>query len=227
MFALQNWFRINCVRISAMVFPRVCQWWPPNGGSSSVGERNSATPLLPQFNPLFTSIEPLFNLFLTGNLEPQFRNHGLQTLGICSLIVQVCFVVSWEVEPLGPQIFEESCRSLQEPLCVPLGMSLQGVPARVHPSARRFEGTPPFQSSWTSAIASDSRSPLSQSSLPCIVCHIKRRATVVRDSLSVGPTGGFLVRVVLGWGGGSQEFRTLKILSAIVRNPSAMSRNSL
>ena len=51
--------------VPALQIPRVCKRWFPNGGSSSVGERNSATPLSPRFNPLFTSILPHFNLFLT------------------------------------------------------------------------------------------------------------------------------------------------------------------
>ena len=38
----------------------------------TVGEQNSATPFLPQFNPLFTSILPHFNLFLTKFL-PQLN----------------------------------------------------------------------------------------------------------------------------------------------------------
>ena len=49
----------------------------------NAGERNSATPVLPQFNPLFASTLPHFDLFLTsflpwlnlcsaGNLEPRF-----------------------------------------------------------------------------------------------------------------------------------------------------------
>ena len=63
-----------------------------------MGERNSATPFLPQFEPpfylSFTSFQPLFNLILpqfnlcsAGNLEPLFRNHGLQSLGMFSLVV--------------------------------------------------------------------------------------------------------------------------------------------
>ena len=44
--------------------PRVCKRWFPNGGSSFMGERNSATPPLPQFFLCFTSILPLSNLFL-------------------------------------------------------------------------------------------------------------------------------------------------------------------
>ena len=38
----------------------------PNGGSNFLGEGNSATPFLPQFNLLFTSILRLFNLFFTS-----------------------------------------------------------------------------------------------------------------------------------------------------------------
>ena len=55
--------------------PRVCKRWFPNGGSSSVGERNSATPFLPQFNPLFTSMLPEFYLNLTS-AQPAISNHG-------------------------------------------------------------------------------------------------------------------------------------------------------
>ena len=61
----------------------------PNGGSISVGKRNSATPFLTQFNPLFTSILPHFNLFLTSFLpnfylnltsaQPAISNNGLET----------------------------------------------------------------------------------------------------------------------------------------------------
>ena len=46
--------------------PGVCKWWSPNGGSSFVGERNSATSILPQFYLCFTSVLPLFNLFFTS-----------------------------------------------------------------------------------------------------------------------------------------------------------------
>ena len=35
--------------------PRVCKRWFPNGGSSSVGERNSATPFIPQFYLITTT----------------------------------------------------------------------------------------------------------------------------------------------------------------------------
>ena len=34
---------------------RVCEWWFPNGGSSSVRRSNFPTPFEPQFNALFTS----------------------------------------------------------------------------------------------------------------------------------------------------------------------------
>ena len=37
-------------------------WWFPDGGSSFMGERSSATFYL-KFKPLFTSILPLFPLF--------------------------------------------------------------------------------------------------------------------------------------------------------------------
>ena len=47
-------------RLEQCQVPKVCKRWFPNGGSSSVGEWNSATPFLPQFNPLFTSILPHF-----------------------------------------------------------------------------------------------------------------------------------------------------------------------
>ena len=67
--------------------PRVCKRWFPNGGSSSVGERNSATPFSPQFNPflpqpylILTSFKPKFCLNLTS-AQPRFGNHGLHTLG--------------------------------------------------------------------------------------------------------------------------------------------------
>ena len=70
---------------TSLLFPRVCQWWFPNGGSSSLGERNSATPFLPQFNLLFTSLLPLFNLVLPlfnlnlTSASSRISNHGLET----------------------------------------------------------------------------------------------------------------------------------------------------
>ena len=65
--------------------PRVCKRWFPNGGSSFVRRSLSATPFLPQFNPLFTSVYlfltsslPLFNLNLTS-ASSGISNHFLET----------------------------------------------------------------------------------------------------------------------------------------------------
>ena len=58
--------------------PRVCKRWFPNGGSSSVWERNSATPLFTSiFYPLITSFLPKFYLNLTS-AQPAISNHGLE-----------------------------------------------------------------------------------------------------------------------------------------------------
>ena len=75
-----------------------------NGGSSFLGERNSATPFSPQFN-LFTSILPLFNLFLPlfnlnlTSASSRISSHGLETtvyrlLG--NALISVSFLIRQE-----------------------------------------------------------------------------------------------------------------------------------
>ena len=80
-----------------------------NGGFQTVvrvflGERNSATPFLPQFNSflpqfylLLTSFLPLFNLNLTS-ASSRISNHGLETTvyRLWDDLAAVCHGVSWD-----------------------------------------------------------------------------------------------------------------------------------
>ena len=70
--SFQSWlFQAILMRKRSFAFmfahfgPRVCIRLFPNGGSSFVGERNSAAPFLPHFYVSFTSVLPQYCLFLT------------------------------------------------------------------------------------------------------------------------------------------------------------------
>ena len=90
-------------------FPRVCWWWFPNrnGGPSSVGERNSATPIflnltpcLPQFCLILTSFWPNFYLNLTS-AQSAISNHGLETAVYRPLAFAIFWLICrliWEIE---------------------------------------------------------------------------------------------------------------------------------
>ena len=65
-------------------FPRVCKRWFPNGGSSFVGERNSATPfftsILPQFCLCFTSIGTSFLPHFNPCFQPLLSRQSRTTV---------------------------------------------------------------------------------------------------------------------------------------------------
>ena len=61
-------------------FQAVVRGWSGEQIPSPHVDLNFAS-ILPQFYPTFTSFLPLFKPCSAGNLEPQFGNHGLQTLG--------------------------------------------------------------------------------------------------------------------------------------------------
>ena len=85
--APRSFSRISaCCPLFSLVYPpRVCKRRFPNGGSSFVGARNSATPFLPQFCLFIASFLPHLS-----PAQPAISNHGLETTVYTRLDPEVC-----------------------------------------------------------------------------------------------------------------------------------------
>ena len=112
------------------------------------GERNSTTPFLPQFCPLFTSILPIFNLFL-ASAQPAISNHGLETT-VYRLLVRA--MPCW-----GPYVNMRWLEPSSAGKC--RGPKKEGRSRRAPKCAKQVLGVPPMPSPWGGAILKGEKKP--------------------------------------------------------------------